>query len=444
MRKTPLEQWISEKIHGRTGRELIWDSIRGYQLEKLRTVIDHVLEKSPFYRERLRGISGKDLQSVDDISALPMTSADDLRHSGPRFLCTSQSEVDRVVTLQSLEKNEAPRRLYFSGNDLELTIDFFHHGMTTLVNEGQKALILMPGARPGSVGDLLAKALARAGGHGFVHGVVTDPEKTISEIVEKEIDCIVGIPTQVLSLARSEKADRIHEGRISSVLLSSDYVPSSVINELRRTWGCKVFGHYGTTEMGLGGGVECEAFDGYHLREADLLFEVVDPASGRPLPDGRLGEVVFTTLTRDAMPLIRYRTGDLSRFIPDPCPCGTVLRRLAKVRGKTHDGVSLRSGDWLRIADLDETLFVVPGIANYQVSLTKSDHVDRLELIMYPGSCRHQPQLDKILGAVNSVPAIARAVETGDLIVEPIRFSNENWVTTGAVKRAILQKILKE
>ena len=104
--------------------------------------------------------------------------------------------------------------------------------------------------------------------------------------MDKEIDCLVGIPTQVLSLARHEKADEIPDGRISSVLLSTDYVPSSLVRELQRVWACKVFGHYGTTEMGLGGGVECEAFDGYHLREADLLFEVVDPVSGQAVPDG--------------------------------------------------------------------------------------------------------------------------------------------------------------
>jgi phenylacetate-CoA ligase len=444
MRKTPLEKWISEKIHGRPGRELTWDSVGRYQLEKLRMAVDYVSEKSPFYREHLRGISGKALQCVDDISALPMTTTDDLRQSGQRFLCTSQGEVDRVVTLQPSGKDEAPRRIYYSADDLELTIDFFHRGMSALVDPGQRVLVLMPGDRPGSVGDLLAKALARAGAQGFVHGVVTDPARTISDILDKEIDCIVGIPTQVLTIARTEEADQIPEGRISSVLLSADYVPSSLIDELQRVWACKVFSHYGTTEMGLGGGVECEAFDGYHLREADLLFEVVDPAFGRPLPDGQFGEIVFTTLTRSAMPLIRYRTGDLSRFLPEPCPCGTVLRRLAKVSGRTHDGVSLRSGDWLTIAELDETLFAVPGIANYQASLTKSADVDRLELIMHPGSCDHQPQLDEILGAVTSVPAIAHAVETGDLIVEPIRFSTENWGTTGAAKRAILQRSLEE
>jgi phenylacetate-CoA ligase len=80
--------------------------------------------------------------------------------------------------------------------------------------------------------------------------------------------------------------------------------------------------------------VECAARQGYHWREADLYFEIVDPVTGQPLPDGEAGEIVFTTLTRQGMPLIRYRTGDISRFLPGPCACGAVLRRLATIQGR--------------------------------------------------------------------------------------------------------------
>ena len=112
------------------------------------------------------------------------------------------------------------------------------------------------------------------------------------------------------------------------MLLSADYVSPACRELLKESWGCAVFEHYGMTETGLGGAVSCEAHYGYHPREADLLFEIVDPATGRPLPPGERGELVFTTLTRRAMPLIRYRTGDFSRFFPEPCPCGTGLLTL--------------------------------------------------------------------------------------------------------------------
>ena len=118
-----------------------------------------------------------------------------------------------------------------------------------------------------------------------------------------------------------------------------------------------MFNHYGMTEMGLGVGLECEGFCGYHLREADLYTEIIDPSSGLPVEDGQLGEVVFTTLTRSAMPLIRYRTGDMSRFIPGPCACNTVLKRLDLI--KSRDRVYLNQNDYLTMADFDEVLFAL-------------------------------------------------------------------------------------
>ncbi|HMK34338.1 MAG TPA: AMP-binding protein [Desulfomonilaceae bacterium] len=435
-----METWISQRIFGRPGHELTPEDIRRYQLDKLKTLIDHARDRSPFYREHLRGMSSKDLHDVADLSAFPLTTVEDLQISGNRFLCVSQSEVERVVSLQLPDRPETLRRIYFTGHDLERTIDFFHHGMTTVVHPGQRVLILMPGDRPGSVGDLLAKGLGRSAVQGFVHGIVHDPAMAIREIVDKEIDCLVGIPTQILALARHENADAIPAGRISSVLLSADYVPSAVVNELQRMWGCRVFSHYGTTEMGFGGSVDCEASAGYHVREADLLFEIVDPASARPLPEGQQGEIVFTTLTREAMPLIRYRTGDLSGFLPDPCPCGTVLKRLGKVRGKVNEMIRLRSGDWLGIADLDEVLFALPGIVNYLALLTRGHDMDRLEVAIHTGSHAKQPGQEGILGTLKRVPAIAHATETRTLILEPIRFSKEDWITTGAAKRSIVLK----
>ncbi len=138
-----------------------------------------------------------------------------------------------------------------------------------------------------------------------------------------ESDSLVGLPGQVLALVRHPAAIMLPPGRIRSVLLSADYVPDAVVREIGRVWGCPVFNHYGMTEMGLGGGVDCRALTGYHLREADLYFEIVDPVDGRPLPEGESGEVVFTTLTRRGMPLIRYRTGRPGRFSP-----GTMSLRL--------------------------------------------------------------------------------------------------------------------
>lgn len=124
------------------------------------------------------------------------------------------------------------------------------------------------------------------------------------------------------------------------------------------------------TEMGLGGGVECQARRGYHLREVDLYFEIVNPATGEAVADGESGEIVFTTLSRRGMPLIRYRTGDLSRFVPGICPCGTVLKTLERVRQRAGGAIAVGDGHRLTLADLDEALFSVEGLLDFSVTMS--------------------------------------------------------------------------
>ena len=122
------------------------------------------------------------------------------------------------------------------------------------------------------------------------------------------------------------------------------------------------------TEMGLGGGVDCRVRADYHLREADLLFEIIDPDSGMVVPEGERGEVVFTTLTRSAMPLVRYRTGDISRFVPGDCPCGTALRRMAHVDGRLGSGARVGKG-LVSQKDMDECLLGLPGVVDFRATV---------------------------------------------------------------------------
>ena len=329
MKITPLEAWISRHI-GTNGTGLSRERIEAFQLAKLRETIGWAKARSPFYREHLAGLGQEDLTDLEALTRFPFTTAEDIRRQPLRFLCVSQSEVSRVVTLQTSGTTGEPKRVFFTIDDQERTIDFFHHGMSTLAGPGDRVLILLPGTLPGSVGDLLVKGLERLGAVGVPHGPVREASRTL-EVMEKErIDTLVGIPAQVLGLARLSGGTAAP----GSVLLSADHVPDAVSTELRRIWGCEVFTHYGMTEMGFGGGVECEARNGYHLREADLYIEIVDPETGRSVSEGDPGEVVFTTLTRRGMPLIRYRTGDVSRFVPGPCPCGTVLKTLARVKSR--------------------------------------------------------------------------------------------------------------
>lgn len=436
---TPLDPWIAAKIGQPADALLDLEVLRNYQLEKLRTTIDHVRTASPFYRERLAGFAGGDLSELGDLAGLPFTTPADILQDDLRFVCVGQREIERVVTLFTSATTSQPKRVHFTAEDLELTVDFFHQGMSTLVSPGQRVLILMPGELPGSVGDLLAKGLDRLGVKGIQHGIVHDERATVGQIVELGIDCLVGLPVQVLALARHSAAADIPPGQIKSVLLSADYVPASIVAEIERLWGCPVFNHYGMTETGLGGAVECDARDGCHIREADLYFEIVDPASGDPVPDGQLGEVVVTTLTRRGMPLVRYRTGDLARLIAEPCACGTALRRLARVEGRLAARASIGGGRELSIVDLDEALFPLPGLLNFQAVLARDGDQDVLQVSLYAetSAVDWEALAAAARRALDSTPVIHSAVLEGSLQIAPIARSEDNWLASGTVKRTL-------
>lgn len=439
--RTPLDEWIAGKI--RVGRKagpfLSRDDLDRYRLEQVREAVDYAKHNSPFYAKLLEGFSGKYLNSLEDVASLPFTTAEDIKDSPLRFLCVSQDEIARVVTLNTSGTTGASKRLFFTAEDLELTIDFFHHGMSTLVSPGQRVLILLPGEKRDSVGDLLKRGLARMDVEGIVHGPVRDVDKALSDVVRFRIDCLVGIPTQVLWMAR-HGGRGIPAGRIKSVLLSTDYVPRAIIDELGRLWGCPVFSHYGTTEMGLGFAVECTAVSGHHIREADFYVEIVDPVTGLSRLDGQEGEVVFTTLTRKGMPLIRYRTGDISRFVPEPCPCGTALKRLGRVSGRFEGGVPVGKGHILTIPDLDEALFPIPGLINYSVEIARGDGKDQLLLVLYTGIADNGDLANAARGAAMTVPAVHEAVTEGALEVPLPTFTETNPFTTGVGKRRMVVK----
>ena len=312
--------------------------------------------------------------------------------------------------------------------------------MSTLVRAGERVLILMPGGLPGSIGELLVEGLARMHVEGIVHGPVQDPEHAIDEILSLRPQCLVGIPVQVIALVRHPQSGRIPPGLVRSVLLSTDYVPAAIVADIQRTWGARVYQHYGMTEMGYGGGVECDAYDGYHLREADLFMEIVDPATGRALPDGVSGEVVFTTLTRRAMPLIRYRTGDLARLLPDYCPCGSMLRRLGKVQGRLTNAAALGPLASLKMAALDDALFAIPSVLNYQAELVPANGCGRLRITLHCEPCGMIETVARVRAALARLPAVHEAVARRHLAIDPIRLTPEAWFTSGAAKRILIDR----
>jgi phenylacetate-coenzyme A ligase PaaK-like adenylate-forming protein len=181
------------------------------------------------------------------------------------------------------------------------------------------------------IATLLSEGLERIGAKPYIYGGISDL-KTPQQMQEIKPHTIVGLPSQLRRLALEAP-----DIKPDNVLLSADYVALSVIETLNRIWSTKVFTHYGLTESGLGFAVQCQKLEGQHIRHDELFVEIINPETGEPLPMGQWGEIVFTTLRREAMPLHRYRTGDISRLIGGICSCGHDKPRLDRVLGRISE-----------------------------------------------------------------------------------------------------------
>ncbi|NLW80124.1 MAG: phenylacetate--CoA ligase [Desulfovibrionales bacterium] len=402
------------------------------QMAALRATVSWAREMGPWYRGRLAGVKPEKLRCRADLARLPLMAGADVAAFGQRMVCVPQSEVARIVTLQTSGSTGAPKRVHFTREDLDGTVDFFLHGMTNLADQSDRVLALLPCSQPDSTGDLLVRAL-RGGG---VHCAGCWPPGSATGLAEfivaGKYSCVVGLPQHLLALAGS-----LPVGQVRTMLLCSDYAPPALRRRIEEACGAETFLHYGATETGLGGGVECGIHDGCHVRESDLLFEIVDPVTGALLGEGEEGEVVVTTLGRRAMPLVRYRTGDLARLARGRCACGGVTARLCDVTGRDRVCV-LGGGLSVTSRELDDSLFDLDGLVDYRASLWSAGGRDHLDIEFQAGSGHEH--LERDLGlALRRVPGVAAALQLGTLILGSMR-RVDSFSPSHTLKRTIFDQ----
>lgn len=433
LRTTPLHSWIAGRIGADAGT-FSRDSLAAAQLARLNETLAWARQRSPFYRARLAHLPDAPLASLDSIGELPFTTPEEIARDPGLLVCVSQDAIRHVVTLESSGTSGPPKRVFFTAADLELALDFFEHGVSAVAAPGDAMGIALPSDREDSVGRQLGRGIERAGVLPVACGLFSDPASALVLLEQQRAAALIGLPVPMLALAcYAEAAGSTAFRDLRSLVLCSDHVPSSLVRALQRRTRAAIFEHYGMTEMGLGGGIDCEAHAGYHLREHDFFFEIVDPDSGAPLPEGAEGEIVFTTLTRRGMPLLRYRTGDLSRFLPGACPCGTPLRRLERVRNRIDSALSLGGCGALRQSALDEALFAVEGVVDFAATLTPGAAA-HLEILV---SCPWRGELPgeaRLLGALDEIAALRCARAAGSLRVT-VRVTNDRLPSAGAKRR---------
>ena len=414
-------------------------AVAEWQIARLNETIAYARAASPFYRGR-RDWPDTPLASLDEVARLPFTTAADLAADDPPLVAQSQSAVARVVTLETSGTSGRPKRLHFTAEDQEATVDFFHHGMALLARPGDRVAIAFPGGRAGGVAAGLAVALRRLGANPLAAPAPFDPAALAAWLREQRPDVVAGPPVPLLAAARIAAHGGGAPIRVRAALLRSDHVAASLARGLADAWGTEVFRHWGMTETGFGGAVDCGFHRGCHLREDELLVEVVDPATGVPTPAGALGEVVVSTLRRRATPLLRYRTGDLARLVESPCACGSALRRLDGFAGRVGAGVALASGGELALPRLDEALFAVDGVCDFAAVVEiGAPPTLRLE-VAAPPSWRVGATLAAIRARLAEDAMIARALDAGALVLK-IGFAGGLVTSSGGKRRLAMTEV---
>lgn len=320
-------------------------TIEALQLRKLNTLLAREKERGGFYRDL-----PEKLDSLAQLSSLPFTTDEDLAHNAPGLLLCSQAEVQRILSDATSGTTGAAKRVFYTEGDCARTVELFEAGLGELIFPGSVTMILFPFSGPHGLGELIAEAVERLGARPLKLGAgLTYGEYAAILEIEKP-DTFVGMPVQLLGLLRV-----CGRGSLRRALVSGDACPDAVLKGCEEILQSRLFPHYGSREMALGGAICCQAHAGMHLRENHVIAEIVDE-NGCPLPPGETGELIITTIGMEAMPLIRYRTGDYTRVIPGRCPCGSEVLRLDSVHRK----------DAAELAALDETLFSLPFVADFR------------------------------------------------------------------------------
>ena len=357
-------------------------ALANYKLRKLQETIDYALENSKFYKERFKEIKRGKLNTLIDFASMPFTFPMELAERPYDFLCISPKYVSRIVTLKTSGTTLADgKRLFFTDNDLNLTVNFFEDGFKAMLGGGDRVMIMMPGESYGSLGDIIKKSLDRLKIESYIYGILKDCYHAGNFIENNNINSIVALPMQARYLSKKKKD--IFKNKINKLMLSADYVPEILIKDFSENHKVKVFTHYGLTETGYGCAVECAQLNGYHIRENDVYLEIVDPVTGQVLEDGTRGEIVITTFNREAMPLIRYRTGDYGAYKPKECKCGTFLKTLERSKGRIGNN-TLINNQHIHMSELDEFFFQYEDLLDY--SIKNSDNVINVKLFLMEDS----------------------------------------------------------
>ena len=358
------------------------ERLRALQAERLRILVAYVKERVPLYRERLADVEPEDVASLDDLRRLPFTRKDDLRDSYP-------------FGMFAVPREQLARIHASSGTTGKLTVVGYTVADLDLFARVNARALAMAGAEAGMLlhnaygyGLFTGGLGLHSGGERLgmtvvpVSGGMT--ERQLMLIEDFQPDVIACTPSYALTLAHAfrERGLAAGEGSLRFALLGAEPWTDAMRREIDDALGVRSTNIFGLSEV-IGPGVSCECVEaraGSHVNEDHFLPEVVDPATGEPLPDGQEGVLVFTTLTKQALPLIRYWTGDITSLSSEPCICGRTLVRMSLIKGRADDMLIIR-GVNVYPTQVESSLLEIDELtSNYRIIVSRTTTLDEAEV----------------------------------------------------------------
>jgi len=380
------------------------------QLKRLQATVRRIAASVPFYQQKFaeRGLKPGDIKSLEDLRKLPFTTSADLRATYPKGLVIGkEGELLRLHT--SSGTTGKPKALFFSRKDVNNAAElmarcFTMTGLTDRdIFQNMMTYGLFTGALVTHYGAEKVGCMVIPAGPG-------NTEKQLLLMQDFRTTAIHITPSYALYFATFLESKGIDPRR--DLALKRAYVGAEPYTEETRrkiedALGVDVYNCFGMSEMnGPGVAFDCEAKAGLHVWEDNYILEIVDPQTGEPMPDGQRGEMVLTTLCREAMPILRYRTHDLTSIIAEPCSCGRTHRRINRITGRSDDMLIVR-GVNIFPQQIEQVLMAMPQVGrNYLILL---DGLDEMTIRVELAESGFDGKVEHLVSLQNDIAARLRA-----------------------------------
>jgi phenylacetate-CoA ligase len=369
-----MAMFWNEKIETLKGKDL-----EQLQLKRLKWTLSQVRHVG-FYQQQLReaGIGADDVRTLDDVRKLPFTRKQDLRDGYPfGFFAVPLSQVVRIHTTSGTTGK--PTVVGYTRRDLEAWAELIARNLT------------MVGLKEGDVFQNMVNYGMFTGGLGFHYGAekigltvipsaTGNTRRQIEMIQDFGVTAIHCTPSYAMHLAEVAEEMGAELSTLRTGLFGAEPWSDAMRGELEHRLGVTAYDSYGLSELfGPGVAFECPERDGLHIWHDSYLVEIIDPATGEVLGPGERGELVVTPLVKEAMPLLRYRTGDITMLMPDGCPCGRA-QKIARITGRSDDMLVIR-GINVFPSQIEHVLLGIPEVGNqFMVYVDRVNHLDEMTI----------------------------------------------------------------